>query len=310
MCDVATGACEIGSECGTETFATEAIPPNFLIVLDRSCSMKREASAGSGTTKWEAAIDALVELTTRHTDSVRWGLTLFPDLGGGSCGQGDIPIPVGDANELAIQTLLTNALDRSDPYHCEAGPCVTNIDTAMEQAASDPSFADATRASYALLVTDGKQSGSCRDGSDARTYEAIEGLRGRGIDTFVVGFGNGVDGDVLDRFAMLGGTALPADPGYYQANDPAELLTAFDDIVRGVVSCDYAVPDMPSDLGMVTVFFDGSRTVDRDESHSAGWDYDPATGRLTFFGGPCDDLRSGAATDVDVVFGCAGPTLE
>ncbi len=249
-------------------------------------------------------------LTSHLSATVRWGLTLFPDLGGSQCGQDAIPIPVGDANETAIQTLLTNALDPSDPYHCRAGPCVTNIDTAMEQAASDPAFVDTTRASYALLVTDGKQSGSCRGGSDDRTFAAIEGLRGRGIETFVVGFGSGVDGEALSRFATLGGTDLPATPSYYQANAPAELLTAFDTIVSGVVSCDYAVADMPTDLSMVTVFFDGSRTVDRDESHAAGWDFDPTTGRLTFYGGPCDDLRSGSARDVDVVFGCAGPSLE
>ena len=43
--------------------------------------MKREVG---GVTKWQAAIESLVELTTRYDGSVRWGLTLFPDLTGGN----------------------------------------------------------------------------------------------------------------------------------------------------------------------------------------------------------------------------------
>jgi len=308
FCDPATLTCEIGSMCGAEDFAADAIPPNLLIVLDRSCSMRR---AVAGVPKWTSSVDALVDLTTRYTGDIRWGLTLFPDRGDGrDCGQGaPFPVPLGPGNEAGIQTLLTSALDPADPNYPD-GPCVTNIDTGMEQAATDPGLDDATRSSFILLVSDGAQSGSCRSGSDARTYTAIDALLTRGIPTYVVGFGDAVDRAALDEFARRGGTARGASPEYYQADDAAGLASAFDEIVRGVVSCEYGLARPPDDLERVYVFLDDTTMVPRDEGHAHGWDYDPTTMTVTFYGAPCDALRSGTATDVDIVFGCPGPVLD
>ena len=93
------------------------MPPNFMVVLDRSCSMD-DALAGTTTTKWQAAVAALDHAMTAHATDVRWGLTLFPDTTGWRCTQDAIPIPIADDNAGPITTLLTNALDRADdPRH-------------------------------------------------------------------------------------------------------------------------------------------------------------------------------------------------
>jgi hypothetical protein len=41
-----------------------------------------------------------------------------------------------------------------------------------------------------------------------------------------------------------------------------------------------------------------------------GWDYDPATNQVTFYGDECQQLKDGTVTDVDVVFGCNEPTPD
>jgi hypothetical protein len=302
----AAGACVLGSACGAEALASMPVPPNLLIVLDRSCSMEHLAG---GVPKWTSAVEALTGLMTTYAGAARWGLSLFPDREGNECRQdAALPVPIAAGTEAAISSLLTAALDPADRNYPE-GPCVTNIDTAMEQALTVAGLSDTDRAGYVLLVTDGRQSGTCRGGSDARTFVAIETLAARGVPTFVVGFGDGVDPDALNEFARLGGTARAGSELYYQADDAAGLTVAFDEIVRGVVSCEYAITP-PDDLSRVYVFLDDTREVMHDESHANGWDYDTSTGRLTFYGAPCDDLRAGRATDVDVVFGCPEPTLD
>jgi hypothetical protein len=42
--------------------------------------------------------------------------------------------------------------------------------------------------------------------------------------------------------------------------------------------------------------------VMRDPSHAGGWDYDPATNQVTFYGGDCDTLR--AAGELVIQYGC------
>lgn len=37
---------------------------------------------------------------------------------------------------------------------------------------------------------------------------------------------------------------------------------------------------------------------------------DADTNTLTFHGAACTDIRSGAVTDIDVVYGCRGPVLD
>ncbi|MCU0675696.1 MAG: VWA domain-containing protein [Myxococcota bacterium] len=291
------GACEIGSECGGRTFRPEPILPNLAIVLDRSCSMRQTVG---GVSKWEIAIEALNALTMRHEGQIRWGLTLFPDVVDPRCEQdAAFPVPIGDAREAAIRALLTAALDRDDPYHCEAGPCVTNIDTAVEQAASEPALTDSTRPSYVLLVSDGKQSSSCNGGSDARTEVAIERLRAGGVRTFVVGFGGEVDRGSLSTFATLGGTARAEEPVYFQADDAEALVGAFEDVAASIVSCEFAIDDVPAELERVSVFLDGA-LVARDEARADGWAVDGTT--LTLFGSPCETLREGG--ELEVVFAC------
>ena len=104
-----------------------------------------------------------------------------------------ITIPVADDNETAIQDLLTAALATTDIYY-PSGPCVTNIDTAMSQAAAQPAIDDPDRATFVMLITDGKQSGCNAAGGDGGTEDIIDDLyQNHDVITFVVGFGGATD---------------------------------------------------------------------------------------------------------------------
>lgn len=307
-CDEAANKCVPGGGCFAQEVKVEAIPPNLLIVLDRSCSMKNLVA---GKTKWAIAAEAIDKLLTSYNAKIRFGLTLFPDIEGGECGQGAIPIPVAAGNEAKIDDLLTKSLAVADPYYPD-GPCVTNIDTAMKQAATETALDDTERDSFVLLVTDGKQAGCSAAGGDTGTTKIIGDLfKQRDVPTFVIGFGTGVDPAQLNIFAEAGGVPVN-DPTnkFYLAEDQVSLEAAMQTIATKTLSCVMSLEKPPPDAKKIFVFFDNTKEVAQDATHTEGWDYDATANQITFYGTACTDLKEGKVTDVDVVFNCKQATPD
>ena len=294
--------------CGGQKLDLTYVPPNFGIVLDRSCSMKHVLD-GAQTTKWEAAVAALDHALTAYATDVRWGLTMFPDTTGDSCAQDASQVAIGDAQAMAIRDLLHASLDAADP-NFPKGPCVTNIDTGVEGAALDPALND-PRPSYLMLVTDGAQSSTCDlGGGDAGTEKAVKDLFTlRHIPTFVVGFGSEADAAELTRLANKGGVPAMGATAFYKADTAADLDTVFQEIANQVVSCTYHVDQAPPDLDQTYVVYDHTTLVPRDPSHVMGWDYDPAAMTITMYGSSCDDLKSHNVSSIDITFGCPSPPI-
>jgi len=308
VCDLATGKCVPGGSCGAVEVKADPVAPNILIVLDRSCSMTAKVN---GVSKWAIAVQAIQTMTTSFSGKIRFGLTMFPDLVTPSCEQDAIPIPVGPGNETAISTMLGDALMNNDPYFPD-GPCVTNIDTAMQQAATEPAFLDMDRDSYALLITDGKQSNGCSAaGADAGTTMIIKDMHDTAnVPTFVLGFGGEIDPAQMNLFADAGGVPAGDPTKYYDASDQASLDAALNTIANKTLGCVFQLMDMPPNPDEIYVFFNNVDSVARDGTHMKGWDYDPATNQVTFYGQECTDLKAGNVTDVDIVFGCNEPTPD
>lgn len=287
--------------CGAEHLGATYIAPNLMLALDRSCSMTKLLT-GTTTSKWQAAVAALSDALGTYGTEIRWGATLFPDTTGDSCTQDAPAVPVGDNNAPTIDTMLNAALDPANPLYPD-GPCVTNLDTGVEQAAADPALADPTHAGYVMLVTDGAQYGCSAGGGNSGTEAAVQTLHDHGVTTFVVGFGSQVNATELDKLAALGGAALPGPTQYYQADTAADLDQAFQTIGSLVVSCSYQLNPPPPDIDELYVYLDHN-AIPRDPGHQDGWDYDPATQTLTLYGAPCDALEHHQASGFDVVFGC------
>lgn len=301
ICDMATGKCIPGGACGSQEAKVDPVPPNMLLVVDRSCSM---TSKVGDLTKWDIAVVAINKMTTDFAGQIRFGLTLFPDRITPNCQQDAIPIPVAPGNEMAIQTLMTNALQKADTNFPD-GPCVTNIQTGMQQATTEPAFLDTERDSYAVLITDGKE--TC--GSDATTEKIIKDLHDMaGVPTFVIGFGAGVDPAQMDKFAVAGGVPSSGATKYYDAGDQASLDTALATIAKSTLSCTYSLDSVPPNPNDIYVFFDNVTKVPRDLMD--GWEYDIAKNQIVFYGPACDSLKNGIVKDLDIVFGCDTPTPD
>jgi len=295
--------------CGGQKLDLTYVPPNFGIVLDRSCSMTQKLT-GTQTTKWQAAVAALDHALHVYATDVRWGLTMFPDTTGEACAQDPSQIAIDDGQASAIRTLLHASLDAADPNYPD-GPCVTNIDTGVESAALDPALADPAHQSYLMLITDGAQSAGCDlGGGDPGTEKAVKDLfQLRHVPTFVVGFGSEADAAELTKLANKGGVPAQGATPYYQADTAADLDAVFQQIANQVVSCTYHVDQTPPDLDQTYVVYDHTTVVPRDPGHAMGWDYDAATTAITLYGTYCAELKAHAVTTIDITFGCPSPPI-
>ena len=94
------GECVIGSDCGATAFNLTKLPPNVMIVLDRSGSMDGDVQ-DSNQNRWEVAKDAIFTLVENFNNDIRFGLVtysaceLFKE-----CTAGEIVVPVIEIGPL------------------------------------------------------------------------------------------------------------------------------------------------------------------------------------------------------------------
>ncbi|MBL8624794.1 MAG: VWA domain-containing protein [Myxococcales bacterium] len=199
-------------------------PPSVVVVLDRSSSMN--GAIAEGTTKWATARTALDHVLAVYDQTIGFGLMTFPYPD--ACGPGrlDVPPAVGQRGAIGM------ALATPPPAAGNWTPLGETL-----AAAADPAWMAGYVPDAVVVVTDGFQWCSPYD-PDQRELpkRAVARLRDRGIRTFVVGFGAGVDEEALAAMAILGETAPagcdatstdPARPRcYHQADDAASLTAA------------------------------------------------------------------------------------
>jgi MYXO-CTERM domain-containing protein len=205
------------------------VPSRAMIVLDKSSSM---LGTIGGQTKWDIARSALEQVTTTFDSSIDLGLMLFPSPG--QCGPGHVNVDVGPNSGAAI----ISALGTPPPAAGNWTPMAQTLDAA----ASVGSLNDPSRTRYVILITDGWQWCSPYDPATRFTpVDSVERLEAAGVKTFVVGFGNEVDVATLNQMAINGGTGRAgcdptgdttdaANPCYFQADSPAELEAALQQI--------------------------------------------------------------------------------
>ena len=280
--------------CGGELFQAAKVNSNMYIAFDRSGSMN-DPITGGGASKWVIATTAIKQVTAQYQSQIQFGLGLFPAGGGNSqrCVPSPTAVTVGD--QRAAQIAM--ALDAAAPGGS------TPIGGVLTSAGLVPELVDATRANYVMLVTDGSE--TC---NGKGVQSATDNLRRKGIKTFVIGFGGQVDAMNLTDIATAGGTARPGATKYYQADDAPGLLAAFNLIAQGALGCEYRLAAAPPDPSKVFVYVNGV-LQNRDVAHANGWDYTPATTRITFYGGLCNLVATDATAKVSIVYGCPDDTL-
>jgi len=132
--------------------------------------------------------------------------------------------------------------------------------------------------------------------------EAVGTLADAGIRTFVVGLpGSKTFGSVLNRLAEAGGTPRAGSTAYFAAEDSESLADALHEIGAGVtIPCEVELTKVPDDLTRLNLYFDQD-VVPQDPDN--GWTWS-GTSALTLVGAACDTLKSGAVSELQIVYGC------
>jgi hypothetical protein len=302
--------------CYETEFTVKNEPAALMILLDNSGSM----DSGLGETKWEKAKAALVGLLEGYagTSKIAFGFDVFPDFEcSGFCCDVSHAV-VSDCaldNESALVTLIQSAA-------APPGEFDTPLCDGMGMF-NDSSYAPGLYAiegpKYLLVVSDGQEEcnggdfpTSCGDGPTYPGAAAIVGqLQTNGIETFVIGFGTGVDANQLNVIAEAGGTMYDT---YFVVSDTAGLEAAFAEIAESVVTCQYVLeyPDDEVNADEVNFYFDGEIVLmDPGCAEGIGWTWvDEEQTTVLFCDEACAELKSGAEIVISATFGCPTQIVE
>ena len=266
VCDEASDVCVPGG-CGGSEFGTTRLPPNMMIVLDRSGSMDGDVD---GRTRWDVAKEAVAEATWAFDDQIRFGLVTFSSCLAGGCSPGSIVVPIADLSAAPINDFLGPLLGRGSPRGippfslCDSGDPETSTGRTLFMLVGEPSLQERLRDNTVLLVTDGQESGDCTSGGENGPAGAAALLaQDPPVRTYVVGFSRDVDAAQLTAIAVAGGT-----DAYYQADSAAELIAALSDIAGREVTCDFLLEgDVPDPSEIFVYFNDDPAGIPPDLAH-------------------------------------------
>ena len=312
-----TGQNDASSEeiCGGAAIAIEALPPDLLVVFDRSCSMRRLYEStepytfGSGPddpmTRWGMSKNALDKIMSQYESRIRFGLMVFPRPYQGC---GDAPT-VNVMPDIANRSEILDKLQQVNPWEaCPTGlqPGETPTGDALASVVDQDMFEPSVRDAYVLLMTDGLATcGATASGLG----QLVDAIRAQGAKTAAVGLGDIQDpvaAEMMNAIGQAGGVKT-SSPWYWYAEDPVGLSEAIGDIVQGALSCSFKLGEQPPDIDKIYAYLDGN-DVAADPNN--GWTYDAASQTIEFHGSSCDQVQSGQVKNVSVKFGCPDPGCQ
>ena len=291
------GSPDGGTNCGVQDFTLDRLPPDLLIILDKSGSMNDTPPAGGGT-KWDQVTAAIDQTVMSLDTQIRWGLEFFPSDAG--CGVGssvDVTVALGNAQAI------TSAIGGKSPGGNTPTRQAMLSGGAYLAGLGDPN------PKYLLLATDGQPNcpttGPQRDPDATAAEQAVADVATMGVHTFVIGIAVDSTADaVLNQMAINGGEPQPGPTKYYPVSSQADLVTALNMIAGRIISCTFPLTMAPPSPGDVTVTANNGQVVPRDPSHMNGWDFGAANMSIQFYGSWCQMLQAGSITNVHAIFGC------
>jgi hypothetical protein len=290
---------DVDANCPAVHFTPVPTIPSILLVLDRSGSMTTTDIAPNRYAALDTALFGANGAVTTKEAQVYFGEELFSGdqspCNDGPPGSLNVTGHSADRalNNAAVMKTLTesaaNAPSGNTPTAAALGQAYADFAATPPPPGSPP---------IVLLATDGEPNG-CNGGNDNnRSPNAAATAYTNGIRTFIIGLA-GLNTGFLQQMANAGAGTTNAP--YYTANNPASLVTAFNTIISGVISCDLTI-NAPVDQGSAMA---GQVTLNGTVlTYGSDWTLDPDGTTIHIMGAACDTLKNTPNAVVDAAFPC------
>jgi hypothetical protein len=295
--------------CGLTKIDLMKQPADLMLVLDRSGSMREGiAAGGTGAEKWQEVVAALDMVIMRTQPIVSWGLKVFPATTS-QCG-----VPPGATVPLALNNhaaVMGGVNMNAPPPLAMKANAYTPTQDALRKAVAFMMANPTPHPKYLVLATDGQPNcagGQVTTNNDtAGSVQAAAASLAAGIPVFVVGVatsGDAMAESALNQMADKGGRPRN-DPTtkYYPVASRDQLVTTLETITGQIASCTFPLDKPPPAPNNVAVNIDGMR-VQPDPVN--GWSYGAGNRSIVLNGALCEKLKSGAAKNVQIIYGCGG----
>ena len=295
-----TGALE-PEPCQVETTKINPIPPDVLLVLDKSGSMSMESwdhdenPQTKVVTRWYSLYGVVSSIVTKFDKTVNFGMKLYPNLEATSYEPKACVVDPGVEVEIAPEN--ANAVLALLPPADFAVLGGTPMESGLKEAFTYLQALDAGKQRFALMVADGEISKTCQGEVFNEALGAVKNAKTKGIATYVVGID--VDPSTSAQLAALaeaGGKPNVNNPdGFYQTSSQIELQAALQQIVDDTLSCVIDVDPEPSEPDLFQVWI-GPDRIDRidavtDCKTEDGWVWTKPHVQIELCGAACLELK-------------------
>jgi hypothetical protein len=324
-----TGSAGTTVSCGSGNVPIMPLPPDILIVQDRSGSMDDDQNdtacrGGCGAkSKWALVTSAINQVVSGTDTTVNWGLKFFADANA-ECGvNAGVPVPVASGAGPAVAAAITGSTTANGGVN---NGSYTPTRAAVAAASAYLSTLTDPNSKYILLATDGLPNcpegctgNACTDTPNAmettNVEAAITAAQTAGFKTFVVGIATTSDPDAntaLNGFAMAGGEPQAgAATQYYSVTDTASLVTALNAIIGITASCTISLATAPAGLSNVAISATDATgkivLVPKDPTN--GWSFDTGMKNIVINGSYCTSLQAGAYSNFVFNYACDGQKI-
>lgn len=302
------------NDCGTSNFKAQPVPPNVMLVLDKSGSMSAQKWQDNGVLKsrWASLYATTKFLLESFDTQVNFGLKLFPSKQDGpgfdfsktcSVDPGvDVPCKSGSGTEIL------DYLPKPDQEFMGSTPTVSGLQEAYKHLVG---LSDANPEA-AILIVDGRT--NCAESNNKLSAIAGEAFS-KGILVYVVG----IDLDALALASLAPVAAAGGTEKVYNSADSKALGDSLEKILGGISSCTIPLDSSPPYKDLVEVKIGGKQVVPYLQEFTSceaaekagspdGWVFHAKEGpfkQLELCGSSCADFKK--APKVDVAYECPPP---
>ena len=285
--------------CQVEMTKINPIPPDVLLVLDKSGSMSMESwdhdedPQTADVTRWYSLYGVVESIVTTFDKTVNFGVKLYPKIDAGSyVDEGACIVDPGVEVEISpMNAAGVLAKVPAADFEVLGG---TPMETGLKEAFKYLQALDPSKQRFALLIADGEISKTCQGEIFNEALGAVKGGLAMGIPTYVVGID--VDPSTsaqLKYLAEAGGKPNANNPdSFYQTTSQTELQAALQQIVDDTLSCVIDVDPEPAEPALFEVWIGATEIAPADDcTKDDGWVWTKPHVQIELCGQACLDLK-------------------